>query len=328
MSNKTHEISLRAIDLFAGCGGLSLGFQNVGFKIVAAFDNWEPAIQIYRKNFLHEIYNCDLGNLNDYNDFTSFKPDIIISGPPCQDFSSVGKRNENLGRGDLSITFAKIIASVKPKWFVMENVDRFQKSQKYNQVINIFKNSGYGLTEKIINAAFCGVPQSRKRYFCIGELNGIDNALIPYINYNLSKEPTTIRHYLGNRLGLEYYYRHPRTYQRRGIFSIDEPSPTIRGVNRPIPKTYKLHPGDAAPLTPDLRPLTTIERSYIQTFPKSFDFDEKSQSKTDLEQMIANAVPVKLAEFFARCLLQYMKDNIELNVKQMQSTQLVPSLQI
>lgn len=328
INKQTQHINLRIIDFFAGCGGLSLGFQNAGFEVVAAFDKWEPAVEVYRKNFSHEIYSCDLGNSDDYECFLSFKPDIIIGGPPCQDFSSAGKRNEDLGRGDLSITFAKIIAFVKPKWFVMENVDRYQKSQKYSQIKKIFKDNGYGLTESVINAAFCGVPQSRKRYFCIGELNGIDNALATYINANLSKEPTTIRQYLGNSLGIEYYYRHPRSYARRAIFSIDEPSPTIRGVNRPVPKTYKLHPGDAAPVTPDLRPLTTIERSYIQTFPKDFIFDEKNLSKTDLEQMIGNAVPVKLAEFVARCLLQYLQDNNESNVKQMQLKQLELCLQV
>lgn len=309
INKQTKHTNLRIIDFFAGCGGLSLGFQNAGMTVVAAFDKWEAAVEVYRKNFSHEIYSCDLGNIHDYNYFLSFNPDVIIGGPPCQDFSSAGKRNEDLGRGDLSITFAQIIAFVKPQWFVMENVDRFQKTEKYHQVIKIFKNNGYGLSENIINAAFCGVPQSRKRYFCIGELNGIDNALIPYIKYNLSRDPTTIRHYLGNSLGIEYYYRHPRTYQRRGIFSIDEPSPTIRSVNRPVPKSYKGHPGDAAPITSDLRPLTTIERSYIQTFPSYFIFDEQNQSKTDLEQMIGNAVPVKLAEFVARCLLQHIKDN-------------------
>ncbi|MGI8504092.1 MAG: DNA cytosine methyltransferase, partial [Hassallia sp.] len=97
-----------------------------------------------------------------------------------------------------------------------------------------------------------------------------------------------------------------RSYKRRAIFSIDEPSPTIRGVNRPIPKNYKIHPGDAAPLTPQLRSLTTIERSYIQTFPPNFIFES---CKTDLEQMIGNAVPVKLAEYVAKCLYEYMQQN-------------------
>jgi DNA (cytosine-5)-methyltransferase 1 len=242
---------------------------------------------------------------NNYLIFKELLPDVIIGGPPCQDFSSAGKRNEDLGRGDLSITFAEIVANVSSQWFVLENVELFRKSHKYQEFKQILKSAGYGLTEKVLDASLCGVPQKRKRFFCIGELGGKDDNLTTYLEANLSKKPTTIRDYLGNSLGLEYYYRHPRSYQRRAIFSIDEPSPTIRGVNRPIPKTYQQHPGDVAPLTSDLRPLTTRERSYLQTFPDNFIF---AGSKTDLEQMIGNAVPVKLAEYVAKCLLMYIQD--------------------
>ncbi len=304
--NISHD--LKVIDLFAGCGGFSLGFKNAGFNIVAAFDNWQPAIEVYRKNFNHPIYNCDLGNLDNYSFLQQLNSNIIIGGAPCQDFSSAGKRNEDLGRGDLSISFAETIAAIKPNYFVMENVDRYTKSHKHYQVRNILKASGYGLTETVINASLCGVPQNRKRYFCIGELNGEDDNLITYLEKNLAKNPITVREYLGDSLGIEFYYRHPRSYKRRAIFSIDEPSPTIRGVNRPIPKTYQLHHQDAAPVTQELRPLTTIERSYIQTFPHDFIFDELNHSKTNLEQMIGNAVPVKLAEYVGRCLLSYIED--------------------
>lgn len=113
----------------------------------------------------------------------------------------------------------------------------------------------------------------------------------------------TIRDYLGNELGLEVYYRHPRNYNRRGVFTIDEPSPTIRGVNRPVPKGYKLNSCD--PENVDLnkiRPLTTIERSYIQTFPREFKF---FGTKTNLEQMIGNAVPVNLGTFVAKTIKEY-----------------------
>ena len=303
-SNLQHS-ALKVIDIFAGCGGLSLGFQNLNFNIVAAFDNWESAIKVYQANFKHQILYCDLQNLNqEYQIFSQFEPDMIIGGPPCQDFSSAGKRNEELGRGDLTILFAEIVARIKPQWFVMENVDRLAKNYKYKVARQIFKEAGYGLSEKILDASLCGVPQKRKRFFCVGEMFGEDESLNPYFEANLSKRPITVREYLGN-LGIEYYYRHPRSYKRRAIFSIDEPSPTIRGVNRPIPKTYKMHPGDAGPVSPQLRPLTTLERSYIQTFPPNFIFEG---SKTDLEQMIGNAVPVKLAEYVARCIVQYIKD--------------------
>ncbi|MBD2144423.1 DNA cytosine methyltransferase [Sphaerospermopsis sp. FACHB-1194] len=297
---------LKVIDLFSGCGGLSLGFQNSGFEIVAAFDNWKPAINVYQQNFKHPIIDYDLSQVNNnYSPFKKFSPDIIMGGPPCQDFSSAGKRNEDLGRGDLSITFAEIVANVGSQWFVIENVDLFRKSKKYQEFRQILKSAGYGLTEKVLDASLCGVPQKRKRFFCIGELGGNDDNIQPYLEAKLSKKPTTIKDYLGNSLGIQYYYRHPRSYQRRAIFSIDEPSPTIRGVNRPIPKNYQQHSGDVAPVTPDLRPLTTIERSYIQTFPEDFIF---SGSKTDLEQMIGNAVPVKLAEYVANCLLMYIRE--------------------
>ena len=115
----------------------------------------------------------------------------------------------------------------------------------------------------------------------------------------------TIRDYLGYEFGTDYYYRHPRSFARRGIFSIDEPSPTVRGVNRPIPKTYKIHPGDATKDLSKVRPLTTLERARIQTFPATFQFEG---SKTDLEQIIGNAVPVELAAYVGKHILEYLNN--------------------
>ncbi|MBG1267466.1 DNA cytosine methyltransferase [Nostoc sp. WHI] len=304
--------SLTVLDLFAGCGGLSLGFQNAGFNIVAAFDNWKPAIDVYQKNFSHEIFDYDLSNLRrNYQIFREMRPNIIIGGPPCQDFSSAGKRDEDLGRGDLSIVFSEIVTSVLPQWFVIENVELFRKSNKYKETRQILKAAGYGLSEIILDASLCGVPQKRKRFFCLGELQGKDESLEPYLKKRLADKPMTVRDYLENKLEIQYYYRHPRSYQRRGIFSIDEPSPTVRGVNRPIPKTYNKHPKDPVGVTEKLRPLTTIERSYLQTFPETFIF---GGTKTDLEQMIGNAVPVKLAEYVAQSLLEYIKDNLNKSI--------------
>ena len=311
---------MKTVDVFAGCGGLSLGFQNAGFDIVAAFDNWIPAIDVYQENFKHPIFNRDLSKKEFHKVIASFNPKVIIGGPPCQDFSSAGKRNENLGRADLTYSFANLISFIRPKWFVMENVQRIKTSKTLPRIIDTFKTSRYGLTSIVLNASYCGVPQTRKRYFLLGELNGKDNFLEVYLQKNLSNKPMSIFDYLGNDLGIEYYYRHPRSYKRRGVFSIHEPSPTVRGVNRPIPKTYEKHHGDACDIDDNLRPLTTIERSYIQTFPKSFKFQG---SKTNLEQMIANAVPVKLAEYVACCLLEYISDSHFRFDKQPIATQLV-----
>jgi DNA (cytosine-5)-methyltransferase 1 len=296
---------MRTVDLFCGCGGLSLGFQNAGYDITAAFDIWFPAIAVYKDNFEHPIFDKDLAEDEIYLDIAKLNPEIIIGGPPCQDFSSAGKRDESLGRADLTLSFAKIITKIKPRWFVMENVERVAKSQTLKTVLDIFKRNGYGLTSSILNASYCGVPQVRKRYFLIGQIDSKDNFLDFYLAKNQSKKPMTVFEYLGDSLGIEYFYRHPRSYQRRAIFSIHEPSPTVRGVNRPIPKTYKKHQGDVCDVNENLRPLTTIERSYIQTFPNTFKF---KGNKSDLEQMIGNAVPVKLGEYVARCILEYIED--------------------
>jgi DNA (cytosine-5)-methyltransferase 1 len=297
-------MTTRTVDLFAGGGGISLGFVNAGFKVVAAFDNWQPAYEFYKANFKdHPIIKSDLSSPEVISEIQRFKPHIIIGGPPCQDFSSAGKRDENLGRADLTISFANAIESIRPAFFVMENVDRAMKSAAFLAAKKIFKRAGYGLTIKILDASLCGVPQLRKRLFVIGQKDGDDNFLADLLEKHLSNKPMTLRDYFGNSLGIEHYYRHPRSYKRRGIFSIDEPSPTVRGVNRPIPKGYPGHPGDTSPINKKVRPLTTKERSMIQTIPESFIL---WGSKTDVEQIVGNAVPVRLAEYVARRLKEYM----------------------
>ncbi|MDR2651262.1 MAG: DNA cytosine methyltransferase [Prevotellaceae bacterium] len=296
---------MKAIDLFAGCGGLSLGFQKAGIDITAAFEYWKPAIEIYKANFNHPVFETDLSQIEDYSIFSDLQPDMIIGGPPCQDFSSAGKRNEDNGRGDLTVNYAEIVSHVRPEWFVMENVERILKTQKLKDAKKIFIKAGYGLSEIVLDASYCNVPQTRKRYILIGKLGEIDHFMDYYLIKSQSKTPITIYDYLGNSLGVEYYYRHPRSYARRGVFSIYEPSPTIRGVNRPIPKGYVKHDGDPVDDLTKVRPLTTKERTYIQTFPENFQW---FGSKTELEQIIGNAVPVNLAKFVGDCIQEYIND--------------------
>lgn len=123
----------------------------------------------------------------------------------------------------------------------------------------MYKANGYGLTEVILDASKCGVPQKRKRFFCIGILGGEDDAVRDRIQSKMSDKSMTLRDYFGDKLGFEFYYRHPRNYNRRAIFSIDEPTPAMRGVNRPVPKGYPGHPNDACELGPSVRVLTTAE---------------------------------------------------------------------
>lgn len=296
---------MKVVDLFSGCGGLSLGFERAGYDIVAAYDNWQPAITVYEANFNHPIFSMDLSDEDTtIKHIARFQPHMIIGGPPCQDFSSAGKRNENNGRGDLTISYAKIISTLRPSWFVMENVSTITKSTKLIAARNLFKKSGYGLTQIVVNAALCGVPQRRKRFIMIGHLGAKDDFMLEFIKSRLSLREMTVKEYFGKQIDIEYYYRHPRSYARRGVFSVNEPSPTIRGVNRPIPDGYKIHSNDPVKSLANVRPLTTKERSMIQTFPDNFIF---IGGKSDLEQMIGNAVPVNLGEFIASSINSYIE---------------------
>lgn len=305
---------MKCVDLFAGCGGLSLGFEKAGFQVLSAFEKWDKAIEVYSKNFTHPIHHIDLTDEeNAIKEIRNYQPDLIMGGPPCQDFSSAGKRDITLGRADLTYHFANIVCAIKPKWFVMENVEQIKKSHILSDIVEQFIKNGYGLTSTILDASYCGVPQARTRFFLIGKLECMHNFLTHHLYRKLSTSPMTVRDYLGDDLELEYYYRHPRNYNRRGIFSIDEPSPTVRGVNRPIPKGYNLNSCDPEGVDlKKIRPLTTIERSYIQTFPKNFLF---SGTKTDLEQMIGNAVPVNLATFIAKAILEFEENSYALPIQ-------------
>lgn len=298
------------VDLFAGCGGMSLGFRGAGFQMLAGFDNWQCAVDTYNANLDHPCIKCDLGDfdatvkaMKPYFK-TGAKP-IIIGGPPCQDFSSAGKRKEG-GRAGLTESYAQIVTHFSPEVFVMENVARAETSKAFARALEIFRAGGYEVERMVVDASFCGVPQRRKRLITVGaKTPGFAREFFASLVDGYSKTETTMRDWFGESLGVEHYYRHPRSYARRGVFSIDEPSPTIRGVNRPVPKGYPGHPGDSADASL-ARALTSAERASVQTFPKDFVF---ASTKTNNEQMIGNAVPVLLALHVAKTLAKCLKEN-------------------
>lgn len=299
---------MKVVDLFSGCGGLSLGFEKQGFEIVAAFELWDTAIKCYQENFLHPVLKTDLSDVDSaIKEIRKFEPDMIIGGPPCQDFSHAGKRVE-AGRAGLTDCFAEIVSCIRPVCFIMENVDRAKNSNAYASARRIFKEAGYGLTEIVLDASLCGTPQRRKRFICFGMQGKEDGFAQDIFEKRLSNKPMTLRQYFGEELGFEYYYRHPRNYSRRAVFSIDEPAPTMRGVNRPVPKGYPGHPNDACPVRNDIHVLSTVERGMVQTFPRTFKW---VGSKTDIEQMIGNAVPVNLAQFVAETVELALEDQGE-----------------
>lgn len=297
------SLNIKCVDLFCGCGGMSLGFEASGFNIVAGIDNWKAAIRVYEKNFDHPIIEKDLMDVEGAAEvITEYTPDLIIGGPPCQDFSTAGFQDESRGRAILSVCYSQIVSIVRPKYFVMENVATIRNTKSFQRAIANFRAAGYGLTQMVLDAAYCGVPQTRKRMFIVGAFGASDGFLDEELKRNLAQKPMSIHDYLGDSLGTDYYFRVPTNYNRRGVFSVYEPSMTIRAVDRPIPKGYKGHPNDPVPVA-EARCLTPKERSYIQTFPESFQF---VGGKSDINSMIGNAVPVNLAKYVGSALMRYI----------------------
>ncbi len=296
---------MRAVDLFSGCGGMSFGFEKAGVDVVAAFDNWDPAIKIYGENFNHPIYKRDLSKDDVVPMVKELAPDIIMGGPPCQDYSIAGKRQVG-ERANLTIRFAELASAVKPTWVVFENVYNIERFPTLPKMKNILSDAGYGLSSTVLDASRCGVPQKRRRFFLVAKLGEKDGFFDEAFKAGLADRPMTVRDYLGDKLGTQYYYMHPRSYNRRAVFSVDEPSATIRGINRPIPENYKRHHGDKADVSEGVRALTTRERGYLQTFPDEFVF---VGAKTDVELAIGNAVPPNLACYVASAIESYEERN-------------------
>ena len=238
---KKRPSPLRAIDLFAGCGGLSRGLQEAGIPVLAGIDHWVPARTIYARNLGHDALDIDLADVEGAIAVLSkYEPTIVAGGPPCQEFSAAGTRQEG-ARADLTRAYVEIVARLQPRWVIMENVPQVRDSASYRAGRAVLKEAGYGLTERVLDASRCGVPQARKRFFAIGHLRGPDGELDAAIDAALTPAPLTLRAYLGAEAAAwpNAYYHHPRTYERRAIYTLDEPSATIRGVNRPRPKTYR-----------------------------------------------------------------------------------------
>ena len=174
------------VDLFAGAGGMSVGFQEAGFNILGAVEQDLWASETLKYNFPNcKVINCDIQTLTDTdinNYFSPKKVDVVIVGPTCQGFSIA---NRNAGdpkdpRNSLFRYFINAIKVLKPKVFVMENVPNLlnAKTEEGFLVIDIIKNEidklGYSAYIKLLNAQDYGVPQNRKRLIIIGSKKEIN----------------------------------------------------------------------------------------------------------------------------------------------------------
>ena len=136
---------------------MSLGFEQAGVDVVAAFDKWAPAVEIYRANFNHPIYEKDLCDEDSVDQIRSMAPDLIMGGPPCQDYSIAGKREQG-ERANLTIRFADIVAGVKPAWVVFENVYNIERFGTLPKMKETLRKAGYGLSCTVLDASRCGEP--------------------------------------------------------------------------------------------------------------------------------------------------------------------------
>lgn len=172
----------RSLDLFSGCGGLSLGMSlaknSIGSSIetACAIDIWEIACKTFEHNLgLKPICEPIDDDLIRRQNKINGPFDIVVGGPPCQGFSSAGKRALDDDRNKLVLAFLRSIEITNPKVFVMENVTgfkTFQNGKIHKEVVNFAKRLGYQVRSAIVLASLSGVPQRRKRFLLVGSKVG------------------------------------------------------------------------------------------------------------------------------------------------------------
>lgn len=334
MTQKDNDGKNTFIDLFCGCGGLALGFQQAGFKSVFAVDNDPASAKTYEHNFKHPVF---LGDIKDLDDLP-VKSDLIIGSPPCQGFSTLGKfypKEEHENMNKLWKHYLRILDIVEPKGFVVENVPQFIKSQEYEYFADELNKRDYNFSTAVLNAVNYGVPQKRKRGFIIGMKDHIpafpaplkklvtvkesigDLPLIPTeYNWHISRNPTTksIDRYKcvppgGNRFDLMNTRPDitPKCWLDKPTGSTDvfgrleweSQALTIRTEFFKPEKGRYLHPEAD-------RPITHREAARLQTFPDDFIF---IGSKIEVARMIGNAVPPNLAKYIGRAVKKVLFNN-------------------
>ncbi len=187
-----------AVDLFAGAGGMTLGFEQAGFDVLAAveFDPIHASIHEYNFPFwttiCQSVTDITGREIREKSAIGDRDIDVVFGGPPCQGFSLMGKRNLDDDRNSLVFHFVRLVLDLQPKFFVMENVRGItigkQKSVLQN-IIRTFQEQGYQVREnyQVLNAADYGVPQNRRRLFLIGCRQGFN---LPDYPAALTQPPT------------------------------------------------------------------------------------------------------------------------------------------
>lgn len=314
------------MDLFAGAGGMSLGFDNAGFKNLLAVEFKKDFAETYKKNFpRHNLIVDDIKNVTEqqiYDIIKNEKVDVIIGGPPCQGFSIAGNIGRNFiddDRNRLFKEFVRFVKIIKPRVFVLENVaamERHDKGKTIKEIVSSFKEIGYDIKYKVLNAVNFGVPQERRRIFIVGTL-GENNFEYPQeIN-----KIVTVKDAIDDLPKLENGETSEipnHTAMKHSAQMLEKMSYVSDGGNRnDIPENLRPKSGDSRKyirydskkpsfcVTGDMRKifhysqnraLTCRELARLQTFPDSFVFLGNTGK---VQQQIGNAVPVLLASKIA-----------------------------
>lgn len=326
---------MKLISLFTGAGGLDLGFEEAGFKVVWANEFDKTIWETFELNFPH----TKLDKRSIINVKSNEIPDVdgIIGGPPCQSWSEAGSgRGIQDKRGQLFHDYIRLLKEKQPKFFLAENVSGIlspKHSEAFLGIIKEFKNAGYEISQKLLNANDFGVPQDRRRVIIIGYRKDLKKKFEfpepqkykPVLkdaiyDLRLAKPAKDKNKTNGDSLKIPNH-----EYMNGGFSSIymsrnrvrswNEPSFTIQAGGRHAP----IHP--QAPKMKFIeqnkrifiqdkeylyRRLSVRECARIQTFPDNFIF--KYTDIADGYKMIGNAVPVKFAFHLAKKIHEDLKN--------------------
>jgi DNA (cytosine-5)-methyltransferase 1 len=323
MTNKPTVVSL-----FAGCGGLDLGFKHAGYEILWANDFNPDAGKTYTKNFGPHMH---VGPIQEV-DFSSVpKADIITGGFPCQDFSMIWKRGGlETERGNLYRYFVKAVAEVKPKIFVAENVKGLMTAnggKAMAQIMSDFAELGYRVRADLYNFAEYGAPQLRERVLIVGVREDLDYVFEKPLPTNTADNYVTAGQALKGvekvPFNNEKINIKPRTEQilslipeGKNFSAIPSDSPfyvkgmishVYRRLDRNKPSTTIIAGGGGGTWGYHFeypRPLTNRERARLFGYPDDFIFEG---SVTEVRRQIGNSVPPVAAEKVAKHLLTAFK---------------------
>lgn len=284
------------LDLFAGCGGLSLGFEAAGFKTIG-YEMLESAVNTYNTNLKGQCYRELLTVGFDYPD--ADKIDIIIGGPPCQPFSRFGNQKGIEDARDGFPIFIDAVRRLNPIIFVFENVANIMGRHKwyFDLIIAEFEKLGYTIDAKILNAKYYGVPQNRERVICVGHK-------YPFEYPQRQEHLVTVKEAIGDLMYIcdeNSKILTPRQDEYIAIYEQKSHCVTPRDLHPDSPaRTITCR--NLAGATSDMqrvklpdgrrRRITHREAARLQSFPDWFVF---TGNETQQFNQIGNAVPPLLA---------------------------------